>query len=118
MNTLIRSYNEVQKQFYYFYNGEYYLDVDCKVPMVRKDFFHWNNSEWCSGLTDINGKKIFVGDIYNMGDESILYVVEWIDCGLKGRQISNKSCVGLDYWNDKIVIVSNIHDNPELLKVQ
>ena len=69
-----------------------------------------------TGLTDKNGKEIFEGDIYNMGDKNILYVVVWRDCGLIGKQLGSTSYAGVEYWKEKIEIIGNIHDNPELLK--
>lgn len=48
--------------------------------------------------------------------KKILYVVEWIDCGLKGRQIKNISWIGLDYWKDDIEVIGNIYENPELME--
>ena len=68
-----------------------------------------------TGLRDKNGKEIYEGDIFSLGSEKILYVVEWIDVGLRGRQISNRSYVGLEWWKDRIEIVGNIYENPELL---
>jgi len=96
----------------------------------------WNNDEVCDyceyivesyevapesvgqyvGLEDKNGKKIFEKDIFNNGDPKILYVVEWIDCGLRGRQIKNKSYIGFWHWHDNIEIIGNLTDNPELMK--
>lgn len=70
-----------------------------------------------TGLEDKNGKEIYEGDIFHIGSKKILYVVEWIDCGLKGSQIKNKSWIGLDYWKDDIEVIGNIYENPELLKV-
>ena len=69
-----------------------------------------------TGLKDKNNKEIYEGDIFHIGSKKILYVVEWIDCGLKGRQIKNKSWIGLDYWKDDIEVIGNIYENPELLK--
>ncbi len=69
-----------------------------------------------TGLKDKNGKKIFEGDIFSLGDKRILYIVEWIDNGFQGRQNGNSSTVGLTYWNSDIEVIGNIYDNPELLK--
>ena len=71
--------------------------------------------EQFTGERDKNGNEIYEGDIFNLGDLKIKYVVEWIDCGFQGRQINNKSTVGLDYWKEKIKVIGNIHKNPELL---
>lgn len=67
-------------------------------------------------LKDKNKKEIYKGDIFNLGDNRILYIVEWFDTGLSGRQNGNSSRVGLQYWQDKIEVIGNIYDNPELLK--
>lgn len=69
-----------------------------------------------TGLKDKNGKEIYEGDIYNMGDRNILYVVLCRDSGLIGKQISSSSYAGLEHWQDKIEIIGNIFENPELLK--
>lgn len=67
-----------------------------------------------TGLHDKNNNPIYEGDIFNMGDENIKYVVEWFDCGLRGRQLSNRSSVGITHWQDKIEIVGNIYESPLL----
>lgn len=70
-----------------------------------------------TGLLDKNGKEIYEGDICHLGDPRITYVVLWVDCGLKIKQIgSYGSFCGVDYWVDSLTIVGNIHDNPELIK--
>lgn len=66
-------------------------------------------------LLDKNGKKIYEGDIYNQWDKNILYVVEWIDTWLKGRQIWNKSYAWISHFQPAIEIIWNIYENPELL---
>ena len=69
-----------------------------------------------TGMIDKNGKKIFEGDIYNMGDDNIRYVVVWRKCMFIGKQIGSNSYAGLDYFESDIKKVGNIYDNPELLK--
>ena len=82
---------------------------------IRHDKFNDVELMQYTGLKDKNGKEIYEGDIFHIGDKKILYVVEWIDCGLKGKQIRNKSCIGLDYWKDDIEVIGNIYENPELI---
>ena len=92
----------------FFSNG----DVDyCEIS----DFKYIELMEY-TGVKDKNGKEIYEGDIFHIGSKKILYVVEWIDCGLKGRQIRNKSWIGLNYWKEDIEVIGNIYENPELLK--
>lgn len=92
----------------FFSNG----DVDyCEIS----DFKYIELMEY-TGLKDKNNKEIYDGDIFHIGGKKILYVVEWIDCGLKGRQIKNKSWIGLDYWKDDIEVIGNIYENPELME--
>ena len=69
-----------------------------------------------TGMTDKNGTKIFEGDIYNMGDENIRYVIVWRNCMFIGKQVGNNSYAGLNYWESEIKKVGNIYDNKELLK--
>ena len=64
-----------------------------------------------TGMTDKNGTKIFEGDIYNMGDDNIRYVVVWRKCMFIGKQIGSNSYAGLDYFESDIKKVGNIYDN-------
>ena len=83
------------------------------IMMKREDKFELMQY---TGLKDKNGKEIYEGDIFTLGDERILYIVEWTDtASFMGRQNGNKSTVGLKYWNDRIEVIGNIYDNPELL---
>lgn len=70
-----------------------------------------------TGLQDKSGKEIYEGDAYHLGDKRILSVVEWHDSGFMGKQVGTYgSREGLQHWRDRIEIIGNIHDNPELLK--
>lgn len=69
-----------------------------------------------TGIMDISGEKLFEGDIYNMGDDNIRYVVVWRKCMFIGKQIGSNSYARLDYFESEIKKVGNIYDNKELLK--
>ena len=104
-------------------NGE--CDSNESVPHIvisyGPDTFDWFEVDpetvgQYTGIDDREGEKIFEGDIYSMGDDSIKYVVVWRNCMFIGKQIGNNSYAGLDYWKSEIKKVGNIYDNKELLK--
>lgn len=53
------------------------------------------------------------GDKFNLGDNRIIYTVVWQDSGLRGRQGGNQSIVGLDYWQERIEIIGNVHEEAQ-----
>lgn len=69
-----------------------------------------------TGLTDKKGKKIFEGDILKGAWDTIFQVV-YDDCYLGFRakeKYGMHNCI--DYYGlDRIEIIGNIHDNPELM---
>ena len=78
-----------------------------------------------TGLTDMNGKRIFEGDIHER--ENHFFVVKYgkyRDCetnedgyGWYFEYTHRKGCEGFGGTeNEYVNIVGNIHDNPELLK--
>ena len=93
----------------------YLLERVGHLLSIRHEKFNDIELMQYTGLKDMRGKEIYEGDIFHIGSKKILYVVEWIDCGLKGRQIKNISWIGLDYWKDDIEVIGNIYENPELL---
>lgn len=60
-------------------------------------------------------KKYMNGDIVTCGDKNIIYIIEWNDTGLKGRQWNNNSYIGLEYWQKELEVIGNIYDNKNLL---
>ena len=71
---------------------------------------------WSTGLYGNNNKEICIGHIFHLGDENIKYIIEWNDSGFKGRQLgTNGSYIGLIHWLDRIEIMGNKYENPELL---
>jgi uncharacterized phage protein (TIGR01671 family) len=105
---------QVMRDDFIIYNGwPCFVEIDASfVPL------DWPLVQY-TGLKDMDGKEIYEGDIYHMGDPKIIYVVVWHDTGLIGRQEGTKSSyAGITHWQDKINIIGNIYKNPELLKVR
>ena len=45
-----------------------------------------------------------------------MYIVEWHNTELVGKQRGSSSYAGISYWIDVTEVIGNIHDNPNLLK--
>ena len=91
--------------------------VDFEEDYFTTEFWYKVDPETVGQLLMQIGKlKLFEGDVYSMGDDSIKYVVVWRNCMFIGKQIGNNSYAGLDYWESDIKKVGNIYDNKELLK--
>lgn len=64
-----------------------------------------------TGLKDINGKEIYEGDIFHLGDPNITYTVVYFDTAFRGKQNGSSSYVGLEGWKDCIEKVGNIYES-------
>lgn len=91
-----------------------YLQDDW-VYQIKTENNMWLDLMQFTWLLDKNGKEIYEGDIYHQWDTRILYVVEWMDTWLKGRQIWNRSYAWISYFQPAIEIIWNIYENKNLL---
>ena len=118
-----RSWNEQAKCFIYFMNGFYY-----DAEWVQGCFdFSWANAEQFTGLHDKNGKEIYEGDTvvcaygkYDLEKEGLVRIGKIIyddrTASFKVRVKDSAVLVGFFYDINKIEIIGNIHENPELMK--
>ena len=131
-NTKIRSWNKFENHFFYFQNGKYFKDSDCKKCVSERicSEFMWSNAEWCTGLHDKNGKEIFEGDKLrdDYHDEDTVIedysVVVW-DGKLCQWAIDNSFAQdGSSYTNlveyfgrENLEIIGNVFENPDIVKL-
>ena len=98
------------------------LSLENKEIAVRENgtyhFFRMQNLELMqyTEVKDKNGKEIYEGDIYHVGDKNIRYLVVWFDSGFEGKQLRSTSYAGLKSWAKDIEILGNIYENSELLE--
>ena len=92
------------------------MDSECRTWTTIRDYIAIPMQY--TGLHDKNGKEIYEGDIFNMGDKNIRYSVVWHDNGFMGRQFHCLgSYCGLTYFNSCIEVMGNVHEHIELLEV-
>lgn len=106
-----------EKQHFIFQNKAFEFEVD---PETVGQY---------TGITDDNGKKIFEGDILGVtnDDPDYDYITKvYLDCDTLCVDVEcqDYDCTAIgfavDIWGDecdRVEIIGNIYDNPELLKV-
>jgi uncharacterized phage protein (TIGR01671 family) len=75
-----------------------------------------------TGMNDSTGKEIYEGDIVVVGQDTgnkyDRYIMTFNDDShsyLAKQQGTLGSYIGPGYWNDKLMVIGNCWDNPELL---
>lgn len=70
-----------------------------------------------TGLTDKNGVKIFEGDIVAIENEGVYAAIKYNDsnAAFYVEDEDHEEYLG-EAWETDVVIIGNVHDNPELLK--
>lgn len=123
-----RSWNDVDKCFYYFQDGKY---LDENNREIDKHCFNWNNAEQFIVVKDKdkdkNKKEIYEGDIVLIGSgyggdgyyDSVVCEVKYFEDESKFDVYNYKDKYGLVYQDYNLKdseIIGNIHENMELLK--
>ena len=102
-------------------------DFPCIMPLrMEKDDGDWavlrETVGQYTGLTDKNGTKIFEGDIVKDEQSGYEYVIKWFS-EYACFALANKNG-HMEYDVDEfemlvndLIVIGNIHDNPELLEV-
>ena len=121
---LFRGKRTDNRQWVYGLLGRYNADFECAniidefellVPVKTESVGQY------TGLTDKNGKKIFEGDIVNDEQSGYNYFIKWFPeyaCFSLANKNGNMEfgCDEFEIFLNDLIVIGNIHDNPELLK--
>ena len=93
------------------------IDIPYIIPVDNfnlKDYREYRVDESTigqyTGLKDKNGKEVYEGDIFHLGDPNVTYAVVYFDTAFRGKQNGSSSCVGLEGWKDCIEVIGNIYE--------
>ena len=117
--VLFRAWNEKEHKFYYFKDGRYYSDAECKHCISERICreFTWRNAEHVTTEEDCNGVKIFEGDIIENDEidgQGFGEVFQFSD-GNWCFDTWCSSAISLAQRGHGSEVIGNIHDNPEIL---
>lgn len=123
-----RAYNFLSKKYTYFDEPEVqfaernsvYL---CGLIMPLLDekqslYFGKYELQQCTGLKDKNGKLIYEGDIVQVLDDEIPYIIEYEQdraMFVIHSEIDRVCCNFDNYSGSELEIIGNIYENPELI---
>lgn len=97
------------------YMPEVYINHLDKLAYINSVAVEYTTVTPYMGLKDKHDTEIYEGDEFHIGDPNITYTVVWHDTGFKGKQNSASSYIGLSHWNNRIEVIGNIYENPDLL---
>jgi uncharacterized phage protein (TIGR01671 family) len=123
---------ESKEDIYYIMNTNLLTDFDCFEDLAEDYGYYEVDADSVgqyTGLKDRNDVKIFEGDIVSFGStdidcigKKIVGVVKW-DSGAVGFSVF-VDCNAYDFHtvltegtDEPLIVIGNIHDNPELLEV-
>lgn len=125
-----RSWNDVDKCFYYFQDGKY---LDKNNEEIDKHCFNWNNAEQFTEVKDKdkNKKEIYEGDIIKINGNFLcgrgfhvdvvnpIFVVIFRNGRFALDLLSNSYNVVISICDflSQLEVIGNIHENPELIEV-
>jgi uncharacterized phage protein (TIGR01671 family) len=111
-------YGDATDCYHILYGGEFHCDFYDAGEVIPKTVGQY------TGLTDKNGKRIFEGDICRNTRTNEIVSVNWHGT-MAGYGWSKRKTDGSFLYDfgalfrsyDKMEVIGNIHDNPELLEV-